>query len=432
MDNDKNTSHSSILRRISLIATLVCEAALPAWPGNIPIVNAGFEAVVPACAPGPACGAFLAVAGWTGSGIFWTFKPSTGPGGVFPSGVPEGVNVAGLGANNGGAVLVQTLDATLQPGTTYTLVFSVGSRSEYDFAGYRVELLAGSTTVVSDSSLSPPSGTFVTGRIVYSSNTGPALLGQKLGIRLTGNAGGQADFDKISLDATPTIVSSTVSQIASGGGWKTTMTLVNLLPTRQSVRVAFRGDDGRPLTLPLVVTQQGTSQAATASSVDRTVEPGATLLVESEAPASSATLVGWAEVISSGPVSGFAIFRQRGQDGRDAEGTAPLESSRASSLVLPFDNTAGFATGVALVNSATEAVIINATIRDDNGAQIGLQAVALPAMGHTSFAVADRFSVTNSRRGIIELQNTAGGAITGLGLRFSPFGSFTSVPIIVR
>jgi hypothetical protein len=61
-----------------------------------------------------------------------------------------------------------------------------------------------------------------------------------------------------------------------------------------------------------------------------------------------------------------------------------------------------------------------------------LQAVALPAMGHTSFAVTDRLPMTAGRRGIIEFQNTAGGAITGLGLPFSPFGSFTSIPISAR
>ena len=233
-------------------------------------------------------------------------------------------------------------------------------------------------------------------------------------------------WDKISLDATPATFSNSVSQIASGGGWKTTLTIVNLSSTQNSVRVALRGDDGRALNLPVVITQQGNAQGATASSIERTMESGAGLLIESEAPVASATQVGWAEVISSGPVAGFAIFRQRGLDGRDSEGTAPLDSSKTASLVLPFDNTAGFVTGVALVNSTTQAVVVNAAIRDDNGAQIGLQAVALPAMGHTSFAI-DRFSITSGRRGIIEFQNTGGGAVTGLGLRFSPFGSFTSV-----
>lgn len=420
--------------RIATIAALW--AVLPAWAVDIPIANAGFEQVVLPCAPARMCYAQSNVAGWTTTGPVFTLKPSTGPGGIFPSGIPEGVNVAALGgavADAGNGVIVQTLGAALQPNTVYTLGFSIGSAADVVFAGYNVELLAGSTVLAADSSLAPASSTFLTGRLVYSStNVNPALLGQPLGIRLTGPARGQANFDKISLDATPSSISSSASQIASGGGWKTTLTLVNLGPAQNSVRVTLRGDDGSALGLPVVITQQGNSQAATLSSIERTMESGAGLLIESEAPVSSATQVGWAEVISSGPVAGFAIFRQRGLDGRDSEGTAPLDSSKSSSLLLPFDNTAGFVTGVALVNSTSQAVVVNATIRDDNGAQIGLQAVALPAMGHSSFAVADRFSMTSGRRGIIEFQNTAGGAIAGVGLRFSPFGSFTSVPVVVR
>lgn len=419
------------MRRLSFIGVLMIGAGLCARAADVPIVNPGFEDLVLPCVPGPTCGSSGAL-GWTVSGQVGTIKPTIGPGGYYPSGIPEGLNVGQLGSDAGVGIISQMLTATLQPNTIYTLVVLVGRRSDQLFPGYNVELLAGSTTVASDSSLTPPPGTFLTARIVYSSGPDPALRGQRLGIRLTGNARGLVNFDKISLDATPTIVSSSVSQIASGGGWKTTLTVVNLLPAQNTVGLRFRGDDGGPLALPLIITQQGISQPAMASSVDRTIEPGAQLLIESEAPSASATLVGWVEVISSGPVAGFAIFRQRGQNGRDSEGTAPLETSRSSSLMLPFDSTTGFSTGVALVNSTNQAVIVTATIRDDSGAQIGLQAVALPAMGHTSFAVTDRFSTTSGRRGIIEFQNTAGGAIAGLGLRFSSFGSFTSVPVTVR
>ena len=275
-----------MLRRISMIVMLICEAALPTWAVDIPIANAGFEQLVLPCAQGPCFSPN--VPGWTGTGAFFTTKPSIGAGGNFLSSVPEGVNVAELDARLSSAVLVQTLGVTLQPNTTYTLVFSVGSRADVVFAGYSVELLAGSITIASDSSLSPPTGTFVTGRIGYSSTTAnPTLLGQSLGIRLTANVRGEANFDKISLDATPTVISSSASQIASGGGWKTTLTLVNLSSSQNSLRVTFQGDDGRSLTLPLVITQQGNPQTASASSVDRTLAPGATLLIESEAPAAS-------------------------------------------------------------------------------------------------------------------------------------------------
>jgi hypothetical protein len=87
---------------------------------------------------------------------------------------------------------------------------------------------------------------------------------------------------------------------------------------------------------------------------------------------------------------------------------------------------------VAIVNLAGDAATINATIRDDGGAQIGSQPFALTGMGHTSFAIGERFPITNGRRGSIEFQSAAGGAIAGLGLRFNPSGSFTSVPVTIR
>lgn len=161
-----------VLRRFSIIATLVPGVAPSTWAVDIPIVNAGFEQVVLPCAPGPNCFSSNNVSGWTASAAA-TFKPSTGPGGIFPGGIPDGVNVLGLGTANaafGDGVAVQTLGATLQPNTTYTLVYFVGSRADAVFAGYNVELLAGSTTLAADSSLAPASGTFVMGRVVYSSS----------------------------------------------------------------------------------------------------------------------------------------------------------------------------------------------------------------------------------------------------------------------
>ena len=102
-----------------------------------------------------------------------------------------------------------------------------------------------------------------------------------------------------------------------------------------------------------------------------------------------------------------------------------MESNRTSRLILPFDNTAGFVTGVALVNLATEAVILNATIRDDTGAQAVCRAVALPAMGHTSFAVPDWQQARNHR--VSEYGRRSNNRP---GLRFSA-SSFTSIPVVL-
>ena len=170
-----------MLQRVSAIVCLAAVRSLAAWAVDIPIVNAGFEQVVLPCAAGRNCYASYTVTGWTSSACA-TFKPSTGPGGIFPAGIPEGVNVLALGfADSSNGITSQTLTASLQANTAYTLMFSIGSRADIAFAGGSVELLAGSTTLASDSSTTPPSGTFVTRRIVYSSTAAnPALLGRKL------------------------------------------------------------------------------------------------------------------------------------------------------------------------------------------------------------------------------------------------------------
>ncbi|MBZ5595498.1 MAG: hypothetical protein LAP39_24910 [Acidobacteriia bacterium] len=224
-----------------------------------------------------------------------------------------------------------------------------------------------------------------------------------------------------------------LSQLASGGGWKTTISLENISSTPTEVRVEFWADSGSALTLPFTATLQGNTVTGTGSSVDQTMNPGATLRIDTEAPASATTLVGWAQVYSSGPVAGFAIFREQLSNGTYAEGTSPLEDRNISDLLVPFDNTGGFVTGVALVNSTSVHTTLNVTIRDAFGNKLGSPStIVLPANGHLAFVATDQFAVTKGQLGTIEFQPASSSGIAGLGLRFSPFNSFTSVPVIVR
>src|SRR5260370_36122034 len=86
----------------------------------IPIVNAGFESYVLNCAAGPQCFALGVVPGWTGVGS--TFKPSTGPGGEFPGGIPGGSpNVAAGGDPSQVRAGTHHLGVSPSAHTTYTL-----------------------------------------------------------------------------------------------------------------------------------------------------------------------------------------------------------------------------------------------------------------------------------------------------------------------
>lgn len=149
----------------------------------------------------------------------------------FPDGAPEGNRVGiafnfNAGADTGEYGLQQTLSATLQANTTYTLSALVGNiTSGYSldgsffnlegFPGYRIDLMAGETVLVSDNNSlagSIAEGTFENSSISYTSTDSDLELGEFLRIRLVNlnvtdssfmSADLEVDFDAITLDASP-------------------------------------------------------------------------------------------------------------------------------------------------------------------------------------------------------------------------------------
>jgi len=215
------------------------------------------------------------------------------------------------------------------------------------------------------------------------------------------------------------------AQVASGGGWKTTITLINLSAVSVDAQINLYSDNGSPMTLPLTFPQFASS--TTGSSVNLTLSPNQSLVVESNA-ATSSIAVGWADVQATGALSGYSIFRLSSPGVPDSEGTVPLDTRQLSTAVLPYDNTNGYRTGLALANQASTAATVTATFLDQNGIQLGTSQISLPAFGHASFFADAQFSQSANQLGVIRFQSSSG--ITCVGLRFSPSGSFTSVPII--
>src|SRR5262249_45309793 len=138
--------------------------------------------------------------------------------------------------------------------------------------------------------------------------------------------------------------------------------------------------------------------------------------------------VGWADVLANGALSGYLTFGVTSSGVPPSEGTVPLDARLSTSLILPYDNTGGAQTALAVANQTATPQTITVTLFDQSGAQLTSSPMTLPALGHVSFFVANRFSQVANQLGIIQFQS--GGAVTGVGLRFSPSGSFTSIPII--
>ncbi len=219
------------------------------------------------------------------------------------------------------------------------------------------------------------------------------------------------------------------AHIAIANGWKTSFVLVNTGASAAQAHLSFFDDDGNPLVLPLSSPQAGGGVSTTASSVDSTINAGATLVVESTGPDANPLQTGSAQLTTNGNVSGFAIFRY---EPTGQEAVVPLESRNASSYILAFDNTGGTATGVAISTSSPQAVSVPVVIRDDSGAQIGTGAIALAANGHSAFVLASQFPVTDGKRGTLEFSAPAGGQIGVLGIRTPPAGTFTTLPALTR
>jgi hypothetical protein len=259
----------------------------------------------------------------------------------------------------------------------------------------------------------------------------PAFLRENLvNIRITDN--GTDGSQRLLLHGvTVQQVGRFVTHFASGGTWTTTVTLVNVGTRRTAAKLAFFANSGQPLPLPLTFPQAGTMYPLVVESLERPLDPGGTLVVETTGPASQPALEGWMELSSSGTITGFAVFRQNlGEVEREA--VVPFEERDSDAYVLSFDNTGGCVYGVAVASTSLVPANIQVVVRDDTGATLESTTLPLPSQGHTSFMLGDRFSSTRMRRGTVEFRRPPQGHVSVLGLRVSPRGSLTTVPVVSK
>jgi hypothetical protein len=221
------------------------------------------------------------------------------------------------------------------------------------------------------------------------------------------------------------------SQIAVGGGWETTLYLANTSAVSALTTVSFRGDDGNSLSLPLSIWVDGSGRGVDTASVGGTIPPNSVMVIQAESD-SAKSLTGWADVTSAATLSGYAVFRSTSGSGVSSEGTVPLETSYQPSFALIYDNTSGQSTAVALANLDPGSSPVQLTAYDPNGIQVDSTSTGWPAgngYGHRSFMLTDLLPKAAGNRGIVVFRTTSGQQnITGLGLRVSSTGSFSSIP----
>ena len=218
-----------------------------------------------------------------------------------------------------------------------------------------------------------------------------------------------------------------MAHLASGAGWQTTFALVNRGTTAANATLNFFADNGSAQSLPLKVLETGV--ASNTSSITETIAPGASLWIQSAAPAAGPLLTGSAQLTTTGNIGGYAIFRYN-TNGQEA--VVPIESRNASGYLIAYDNTNGTATGVAINSISPQGADISVVIRDDTGNQIGTGSISLNANGHTSFELATRYPTTANIRGTVEFDTPAGAEISVLGIRSPPALTFTTLPPLTK
>jgi len=219
------------------------------------------------------------------------------------------------------------------------------------------------------------------------------------------------------------------SQIASGGGWTTSLYLINNSKSPVTFAVNFYKDDGTPLALPELMTMPdgGTSGASAATGTSGQIDANSTVLIQMVVQYGDA-FSGWADVTASGPLQGYGVFDYMSIAHMPSEGTVPLETAFESSFDLPYDNTNGAGTAVALTNLGTSSTSVVVTVTDAAGTRLAEQPVSVAGNGHTSFLLTNVVAAAAGNRGTIRFASDNGANIGGLGLRIGPNGGYTSLP----
>jgi hypothetical protein len=132
---------------------------------------------------------------------------------------------------------------------------------------------------------------------------------------------------------------------------------------------------------------------------------------------------------TDGSIQGYGTFHL---ESSAQEAVVPLETQNAAAYYLPFDNTNGYVSGVAISNFSTIQAGISVTIRDAaTGKVVATDIISLERYSHNSFVLTERYPSLVNIAGTIEFSTLFPGQISVLGLRFNPNKAFTSVPALV-
>lgn len=204
------------------------------------------------------------------------------------------------------------------------------------------------------------------------------------------------------------------SQLAFGGGWQTTLTLINYTPRVVSCATSFFTDSGSPLLLPFA---QGTISSRT-----DILGPGESVHDPTISAQSGAVSQGWAQTSCDGSVQASLLYRLFQQ------GTAVGEAG-VNAMTAPATKFATYAdakAAVAYANpSSTQSALVTLTVINSGGIKLGSASLTLGPLGHGSANLGPLVGLP-AFVGFVQITSTI--PIVSLSLNAEAFPSFSSLP----
>ena len=211
-----------------------------------------------------------------------------------------------------------------------------------------------------------------------------------------------------------------IPQVADGANWKTTVVITNTTASTAAATLTFNMD-----------TVAGATAAWTPTFLEGNNTTGLSLPAGSSTylhtPGTAAALTqGWAQLSAPSGVEAYVVYTfTQPATGKASDATAQAGAS-ATRILMPFDNTNGLVTAMAIVNPNAAAENISVNFRTSSGVTTGSLG-SLPAMGQLAFVVPTQFADLENRAGLAEFYST--GTFSIIALRANPSGGFTSAPV---
>ena len=199
-------------------------------------------------------------------------------------------------------------------------------------------------------------------------------------------------------------------QVANGGGYTTTIVMVNGFNAPAKARLGFYQSGAQPFD---VVLEGGTG----GSSVNFSIQPKGSIVLRTDG--SGSLNVGYALLSSSVPLSGILIFTlNRGKEIVTEAGVPPSPLIRNFSIPVLFDETA-FDTGLAVFNIQGVKAVLDLRVRKSDGEVVFRKTVTLSPYEHLPLFATQLFpelSQLGQFEGVIEAASDQAVAVIAMKL----------------